>query len=337
MSSPSSPPGERRWRCGACSECGTLKIELPPRPTRNDDDDDDDYAEPPQKVIPGCTYGRDLGKVRRHKSFVEAAPSHEPSKACFTVYEVPYNAYVDFPYDEDNPPTDLRPIFCVRIYDVTPEACASRARELAVRLHEATRKTRQNEIDGGFYDRIEIVAFPLDASLSVEEKAKQCTAYDDAERACRMATGSAAWYIPWRIMDQRYRRGLMIIDRLDLDSEWEQHLLMEPENRGSLDCASYDKALSDQQDLAPEESPFGSFSFVRWQPRLASEEMEGETVPSAADGLNFRTETFELFAHTLADQFRVREGMDIFYIHFAADGPLGDELRRAKEVETETS
>lgn len=82
--------------------------------------------------IPGRNACLNYGKSRPTKQFVEAAPSHD-GKPCFASWIVPYPVW-EKPDDDDKPPVNKRPLFGIRIYDVTPEANADRAKELATKL-----------------------------------------------------------------------------------------------------------------------------------------------------------------------------------------------------------
>lgn len=125
---------------------------------------------------------------------------------------------------------------------------------------------------------------PLDPGLAEQEKGQRCAAYDDAERASRMATGSYAFYIPPRITDDWFRRSLVVIDRLESVTEWEQHILTDP-------CSGDTRAAF---KMDPAQSRYGTFSLVYWQPRLGTWKEAEETPPPAMSTAGRTRSSFSL-------------------------------------------
>ncbi|OIW28650.1 hypothetical protein CONLIGDRAFT_681595 [Coniochaeta ligniaria NRRL 30616] len=318
-------------RCMQCVECpdqglgpemdfGDIWMQSADDDIVDDYEEVDDQEEPKKEIlqIPGRKYDSEFGKARRKKQFVEAAPSHD-GKPCFAAYQVTYALWEE-PDDDDEPPANRRPLFGIRIYDVTPEADADRAKDLVVKFDTLLACARHQP----FYDRLEVVAVPLDAHLSDLEKAKICTAYDDAERASRMATCHYAFYIPPYITDRYYRRGLVMIDRLEADSGWE-NLFTESAARKTL-------VARNMEPVEPAQSRYGSFSVVKWQPRPKTWEEDEET-PPPADHAHCLEQPFEHFAYEFGCAGRLRRGIETFYIHYVDEGRLDHELQRAKEAE----
>lgn len=173
-------------------------------------------------------------------------------------------------------------------------------------------------------NRFEVVGMPLDVQqqdVPDREKARICADYDDKERDVRMATGDMGFNIPLRIRDNLYRRNLVMIDRLDVASGWEDRLARE----------WYTAETDALQRMDPERSSCGTFSIVRWQPRTRGWEDYGEAVPPA-DDVHLMKYLFELFALVLGNQDFLRNGISTFYEHFVAYGRLEQELGRAKET-----
>lgn len=310
--------GRPPYWCGSCKECEEQR--LGPEPGSQPDNENDSQDE---KEIPGYPIGPAYYKRRKWKAFVESAPSHDPSKPCFAAYLALYPVSVEFD-DDDHPLASRRPLFGIRIYDVTPQAGdVNRTRDLAVKINASTEWTRHTSGHGGpYYDRLEIIGMPLDARLSDLEKAKICAAYDDKEREARMATGDSGFYIPLRITDNLFRRVLIMIDRLEVDSGWESHL-----------CRGWNTDEYWAADkMPPEESRDGSFAIVDWQPRPQGWEDIEEPIPPADLVLCRPKFPFELFALIIAADDMMRLGINKFYEHYVADGRLEQELRRAKEA-----
>lgn len=121
---------------------------------------------------------------------MEPAPCHNPSKPYFAAYLANYPISVDF-NDDDQLPAHRRPLFGIRIYDVTPQAGdTDRIGDLAVRINAATSCARHGVGTGLYYDRLEVIGMPLDSQqhLSDREKAWIYADYDKKERETRMAT-----------------------------------------------------------------------------------------------------------------------------------------------------
>lgn len=252
---------------------------------------------------------------------MEPAPSHDPSKPCFAAYQTVYRLSDEFD-DDDKPSAHRRPLCGLRIYDVTPQAGdANRVRDLAVRINAATLESRK---DGPYCDRLEVIGMPLDSpGLSDLEKARICADYDETERDTRMATGDAAFYLPLRINDDSYRRSLVVIDKLDVTSDWEDCLITKSWSD------SFEKAIIARK-MGPEKSRFGTFFTVRWQPRPWGWEMLGEPAPPA-DHVHLLKFPFELLSVELGSDF-AQPGIAKFYNHWVMDGLLDQELRRAEEA-----
>jgi hypothetical protein len=296
---------------------------LGPKANENNNNNDDS-AQDDERDIPGYPIGSSYHKVRKLKAFVEPAPSSDPSKPCFAAYLANYPISLDFD-DDGHPPAHRRPLFGVRIYDVTTQASdADRIKALAVAINAATDATLHKAGTGPYYDRFEVVGMPLDVQqqgLSDREKARICADFDDKEWDVRMGTGDAGFYIPLRIRDNLYRRNLVMIDRLNATSGWENRLARE----------WYTAETDALQRMDPERSSCGTFSVVWWQPRTRAWEDYGETVPPT-DDVHLIKYPFELFALVLGNQDFLRNGISTFYEHFVAHGRLEQELGRAKET-----
>jgi hypothetical protein len=70
-------------------------------------------------------------------------------------------------------PEKHRPKFGIRMYDTMADASAERAALLARRISELTDRARMSG-EGYEKDRIEVVALPLPASATAEERAATC-------------------------------------------------------------------------------------------------------------------------------------------------------------------
>lgn len=314
----------RRWNCCVdCKEQGLGLSDDDYKNKYNHIDGEDNSVDVGQ--VPGYPSGPPYYKTIRYKAFVEPAPSHDPNQPCFAAYLATYPVSVDFD-DDDKPPAHRRPLFGTRIYDVTPQAGnADRIRDLALRILAATHLTLHQAGNGPYYDRFEVIGMPLDSQhLSDREKVRICADYDEKERELRMATGDKGFYMPLRILDDLYRRGLVMIDRLDVNSDWEDHLLTDGR-------AEETKAVFKAD---PEQSRYGTFCVAYWQPRTKGWEDMEEAVPPADDVcLHGRTKyPFQLFALLLEHPDYSRQGIDKFYEHFVSDGRLDQELQRAKEA-----
>lgn len=162
---------------------------------------------------------------------------------------------------------------------------------------------------------------PLDSpGLSDRERARICADYDEKERETRMATGDAAFYLPLRIDDDSYRRSLVVIDNLDVTSDWEDFLVTESwSERGKI-----------ASKMEPEQSCYGSFFTVSWQPRPWSWEQFEEPTPPA-DHVQLFKFPFELLSLSLGSDY-AQPGIAKFYVHWVKDGLLDQELRRAEEA-----
>jgi hypothetical protein len=251
-------------------------------------------------------------KVNKSKKFVEAGPSHDASKPCFAAYTAEYRLSEEFD-DDDSPPGKRRPLYCTRIYDVTPEAGdAARTRDLAIRLYAAFFQPSTITRSDGFGERFEVVGMSNSASDPQQRQtlARMCADYDDQERAARMATGSDEFYIPLQLSDDMFRRALVMIDRLNPETaDWDTRVLE----------SWQDPRVKEFEYMAPEDSPCGSFSVVRWQPRMRGWEEDGEGVPPP-DHLHLRTFPLEMFTLMLLSGMDIRIGLSAFYEHFVADG-----------------
>lgn len=284
-------------------------------------------------VIPGYPHysphpyiGR---KVHKSKKFVEVAPSHDASKPCFAAYTAKYSLSEESD-DDDSPPAKRRPLYCTRIYDVTPEADdAARTRDLAIRLYGAFVRDSTVDRSESFGERFEVVGMSNTASdpqqpQTLAQKARMCADYDDQERAVRMATGSDGFYIPLQLNDDLHRRALVMIDRLNPETtDWDTRMLE----------SWQDPRVKEFECMAPVDSPCGSFSVVWWQPRIRGWEEDGAGVPPP-DHLHLRTFPLEMFILMLWSGMDIRVGLKTFYEHFVADWRMDEELRRAREQAT---
>lgn len=72
-------------------------------------------------------------------------------------------------------------------------------------------------------------------------------------------------------------------------------------------------------NMPPEQSLYGSFSIVEWQPRLKGWEDAEEPVPPAH------------LVHCLIMDDKIRAGIDKFYEHYVVDGQLEQELNVRKK------
>ncbi|KAK4149733.1 hypothetical protein C8A00DRAFT_18623 [Chaetomidium leptoderma] len=179
------------------------------------------------------------------KVVVEPAPSHDgaPTFAAWSIYPMHLDAadpdntadgYSDSPPKQD--PEKHRPKFAMRVYDATETATAERTARLVRRVAELTRERRMSvSTEYAHEDRIEVVALPLPACMTAEERALKCVEHNKAERAARLgmegdaAALAASWYLVVDDLDDsvpgstRNLRKLMWVIH-DLKDSWEEAL-----------------------------------------------------------------------------------------------------------------
>ena len=133
------------------------------------------------------------------------------------------DSYSDSPPKHE--PEKHRPQFGIRVYDTTEDVTAERAALLVRRISELTYKCRTS-CDRTEKDRIEVVALPLPASTTADERAVKCIAHNKAERAVRLAMADAAvaasWYIPEDFSANGIKKRIWVIN--DLKESWEDGL-----------------------------------------------------------------------------------------------------------------
>ncbi|KAB5539241.1 hypothetical protein GE09DRAFT_1137962 [Coniochaeta sp. 2T2.1] len=263
-------------------------------------------------------------KAFKRKAFVEAAPSHDPSKPCFAAYSAVYRVSEEF---DDEPPAHRRPLYGIRVYDVTSQAGdPNRIRDVAAKINAATTPV-VDEFSDCFGVRFEVVGLPLaddTESLTDHQKARVCANYDDEERWARMATGDTGFYVPLQLDGKLFRRALLMIDRLDAGSGWEKNMFENWEDGG----AGYPGPPGTTN---PGRSPYGSVSVVSWQPRMSDWEEDDEPLPppDKLHLLKFPLETLPLLFDSYME---LRSAIRTFYVHFVGEGRMDQELKRAKEA-----
>lgn len=261
-------------------------------------------------------------KSKKFKAFVEAAPSHDPRNPCFTAYSAVYRVSEQF---EDEPPAHRRPLYGIRVYDVTSQAGdPDRIRDVAAKINAATRPAL-GYLSEGFGARFEVVGLPLadgTESLTDHQKARVCADYDEEERRARMATGDAGFYVPLQLNDNFYRRALLMIDKLDAGGDWEEHMFKSWKEDGA-----HPPVPLETTDLG--RSPYGSVSVVWWQPRMSGWYEEDQPPPDKLDLIKFPLETLPLLVDS---HMKFRSATRLFYIHFVGEGGMDQELKRAKEA-----
>ncbi|KAK4044234.1 hypothetical protein C8A01DRAFT_31547 [Parachaetomium inaequale] len=269
-----------------------------------------------------------------YKVVVEPAPSHDGAPT-FAAWGISVSHLDDADsnskdyYSGYSPPKQAperhRPPFGIRVYDTTADATAERAALLARRISELTDKHRTS-CDGTEKDRIEVVALPLPASTTADERAIRCIAHNKAERAVRLATADAAvaasWYVPGDFAANGTRKRIWVIN--DLEGElWEDGLrkvdgLQWTELRKEFDPAGvYGHFLAVSYDVDP-----------GWYDGEDEDEDSEEPVPPRPDFF-VREQCLEW----LGDEFfNHRHGnlRDLWTAHFIADGVLDMELALAR-------
>jgi len=126
--------------------------------------------------------------------------------------------------------------------------------------------------------------------------------------------------------DPYHRRSLVMIDRLDLESDWEQNLAAITGFWDSPEKAARNEAAD---HTSPEESQYGSFCLVLFEPRPDGWRARSRPVPppTQTQPLKF---PFEQLGLILDDPTMIRMGMETFYTHYVRRGRLDREMERVK-------
>lgn len=277
-----------------------------------EDHDDEDEANVTQPQFPRKQTAR---RSPKQETVVEPAPSHD-NRPAFAAYSVLEGTQ---PADRIN----QRASYGLCIYDVTPDADPSRARQMARAFYERTKAYRRRP--DGDPDRVEVVVFPrpkvdVQSPEADREHAEHCMRHFEKERASRMVMGDAAaarsWYLPELLSNMWYTWGILVISRVT--DRWEEGLDWVDKHPEEYSCIM----------KKADESLFGTCLLVMWLPReeiwRAYEESitPGEPVGVSAYGLeNLRS----------AAQKLLRCGVVPFYEHFLPDGILDLELAAARQ------
>ncbi|KAK3371128.1 hypothetical protein B0T24DRAFT_305424 [Lasiosphaeria ovina] len=270
-------------------------------------------------------------RVPPTKLVVEPAPSHDGAPT-FAAWMAPLDKLepdTNSPdgYSDSPPLTraeSCRPVFGIRIYDTTPDATGKRAALLVRRISELTRD-RIDKQDSD-EDRIEVVALPLPASWTTEQRGAKCSEHNAAERKCRNALGNgafaASWYIPEDDICDCMR--IWVIDRLD--NSWEQALRFpvpaSDERR---------KHYRTKQDVKSVHGSFFEFIYDK-SPHPVYEDDEEEEEEDTVAG-HYDLESLEKGLK----EFRGFRGNIYWFFeaHFITEGVLEKELAHARGERTE--
>ncbi|EFQ33587.1 uncharacterized protein GLRG_08516 [Colletotrichum graminicola M1.001] len=175
-------------------------------------------------------------------------------------------------------------------------------------------------------DRFEVITLPLPQSFSDDERVDACIRHHEKEIQSRLRMADKAeatsWSLPERIMNRRYARMILVINRFEADDD--------KNNDGEV--APWEEALRIEDILSggkmhPDANRFGSYLQVQWQRREQLEDAYLDPKYISPD-LSFRDFGFGVFGRTLFEMFTPAVP---FYNHFVPDGVLNRQLEEARE------
>jgi len=333
-----------------CQICDRLGIELEsPPPEKTEEEiaaEEAAWQEEHQRQIaellaqgkPHPTAPRkQLRSSPRKKVVVEPAPSHDGAPT-FAAYSVPHHVLDADPNTEDGfsdapstrePREKYRPRFGMRVYDTTANATAERAALFARRISELVYHV--NSCETLEKERIEIVALPLPASTTMEQRAARCIAHNEAERATRLAMPDAAvaasWYIAEDYDGYGTNKAVWVIN--DLKDSWEESFRKAHEDREQrLGTPRLERHWSDVEEAdVGADNIYGHFLAVAYDRTYWDSEDEESEPPTE---FFVRQHCLELLGEALADFLGIRGNCTTFYHHVVGEGVLGAELELAR-------
>ncbi|KAF9871123.1 hypothetical protein CkaCkLH20_11292 [Colletotrichum karsti] len=296
----------------------------------------------------------------KRKIVVHQAPTHDGSQA-YVAYAVP-ETVAD---DDEASLTAHRPPYAFVFYDTTPEALRpGRSRELACEIFERTYRERRATTASP--DRIEVIAMPMPQPFSSDiwdsekqwkhlrdpkpieprghddrfdyvfpwlvDRVRACVLHYEAELKSRRSIEdrkvAESWYLPERIGDEAYARGIFLISRLEevVDDTCSEY--GSPQNW--LAALGWTIRVSHEDwypisDERADNSVYGSVLQVLLQPREERwENVAGVTLGEEPwSHIAWKKVAFELIGKLLEAP---EHGVEKFYNHYVTDGILKLEL-----------